>query len=197
MSLVRFGEGRQGDKRQGKGELREIRENISTTEQQAHIEQLIAQLNYDDMEQYWRARAELTAIGAKVVPQLIEMLWSTNLPQETVQEVGEVLADIGDARAIQPLLSVLQQEGSFRHPWGIGIHQIIKQFGERAVRPLIAIAKDKSQSTETRIKAIRNLEHIKDPIAFEPMLEILQDEQGSISNSQFATCFIAIIPLWE
>jgi HEAT repeat protein len=125
--------------------------------------------------------ADEAGIGAEAVRMLCEPLGDENY--EVRKRAAKVLGEIGDVRAVEPLIRVLEVE-EFRG-WGTAVWALGKIGDARAVEPLIKVLKDenaepfkKSYHANEKIYAIANaLGEIGDVRAVEPLIEILRDSE--------------------
>ena len=120
----------------------------------------------------------LVKIGTPAVDLLL-----TELQGDRDREAAEVLGEIGDSRAVQPLITMLNHEQKFRRPPAA---KALGQIGDnRAIQPLIAMLNDEFQSM--REAAIEALGHFDDPQAREALApyvieEDVYDEIGPLAR---------------
>ncbi len=113
------------------------------------------------MKKQWELLAEL---GKPAVEPLIQALRYSNFRREAT----EVLGEIGDARAIEPIIQVMPYEkGIFIDTMNRALTKIT---GKPAVEPLIQALKYK----DLRLEAISILVDIGDARAVEPLIEVLR-----------------------
>jgi HEAT repeat protein len=122
---------------------------------------------------YWMAKGDwekCVAIGAPAVEPLIGEL------QYGGWQAAEVLGQIGDTRAVEPLIAALKDEDSFVR-WQAA--EALGQIGDtRAVEPLIAALKDESK--QVRGPAAEALRRIGDARTVESLIAALKDESKQV-----------------
>lgn len=129
------------------------------------------------------ARA-LVAIGKPAVEPLIESL-KNNSPWE-YESAAWALGEIGDLRAVEPLINALKEYPCESVAWALG-----KFRDRRAVYPLVDYFK--KHGSETAIWALIQLE---DPRAIDPMITALKSEHLNVRKN--AARFLGdITVLWE
>ncbi len=92
------------------------------------------------------------------------------------------LMDLGDQRAVEPLLALLEKEDSYVCST---IIEALAKFGDlRAVEPLIRLltAENGSHSHEVRRSAIQALGDLSDPRAVEPLIATFKQEAARITS---------------
>lgn len=147
--------------------------NIQKLEASRDIKKLINALSYEVVGStretnaiHETARDALVRIGIPAVDELIRAL---NNPSSCLS-AAEILGKIGDRRAVEPLILVLQKGWARR--W---IIEALAKLGDpRAVEVLIPIAKN--SSGDECIAAINALGTLGDPRAVDLLNNILKDE---------------------
>ncbi len=108
----------------------------------------------------------LVELGKPAVEPLIQALKYSNLRSEAI----EILGEIGDARAIEPIIQVMPLEKGFSV---ITMNRALTKItGKPAVEPLIQALKYK----DLKLEATRILGDIGDARAVEPLSTVLSDE---------------------
>lgn len=134
------------------------------------------------------AAVELGRWGKRAIPAipyLIEMLgdsapldWVTRegqlFPTSPGGEAAVSLGEIGDSRAVEPLIAALKNKG-YTIRWKI-VDALGKIRDRRAVELLIALLKDTNESDIVRFRVPDALGEIGDTRAVEPLIESLNDE---------------------
>jgi HEAT repeat protein len=116
-------------------------------------------------------------VGEEAVEPLITVLKNEKNEHEYVRAHAAIaLGSIGDKRAFEPLLSVLENMNeSIRGP----VASALGELGDkRAVTPLIAALEDDDFSV--RLEATRALGDIGDVRAIEPLVEVLNDKSEEL-----------------
>jgi HEAT repeat protein len=88
---------------------------------------------------------------------------------------ASALGELGDARAVEPLVGVLQLGGATG-----AVTRALAELGEPAVEPLIAVAADDEEGDERRANAIVALRRIGDPRAAEALIVALRSGSDSV-----------------
>src|SRR5919109_1556279 len=104
---------------------------------------------------------------------LIVALWHRRKAARRAAAVA--LGDLGDQRAVDPLIGALQEDGP-RAVRLAAVRAVGDLRDERATRPLVALVEDDSEDREVRWAAAEALGEIGDPRAFEPLFASLRDE---------------------
>jgi len=141
----------------------------------ATVDRLLLALREDDR---WQAQAAaciaLTRIDdSRIVPALIASLKDG---YEDVYWMVAVLADIGDARAIEPLIECLGHQD--RSTIAAAANGLSRIGGPRAAEALIELLSDPDPFR--RRVAARFLPDLKDPRAVEPLIVALKDENPNV-----------------
>jgi HEAT repeat protein len=116
-------------------------------------------------------------VGEEAVEPLITVFKNEKNEHEYVRAHAAIaLGSIGDKRAFEPLLSVLENmDESIRGP----VASALGELGDkRAVTPLIAALEDDDLSV--RSEAARALGNIGDVRAIEPLVGVLSDKRGEV-----------------
>jgi HEAT repeat protein len=132
-------------------------ETLAEIGDQRAIEPIVAALEDEDMEVQQSAAEALGRIAKKVESEalrarLVELLISAfraaykRKRRSTLESVGAALGDIGDSRALQPLVDVLRDWPGGSEGARLGLIGI----GKPAVEPLIAVLEDKRMSDMQR-----------------------------------------------
>lgn len=144
------------------------REKVQEESLDRRIQMLIQTLRTAKKQEYRRAVRELTRLGARAVPKLLRSLSN---PDELVRGgVAEVLGEIGDGRAMQPLLDMFDDE----HP-GVranAAQAIAKMPGEDSVRKLLAMIE---KGGPRRDGPALCLGYLKEKKAIKPLVALMQD----------------------
>jgi len=123
----------------------------------------------EDGARYWSLKDEwdkCIEIGTQAVEPLIVRLKHGCLP------AIEVLCKIGDARAVEPVISVLKDVNNWA--WRTAAAETLGKMGDvRAVEPLVAALKD--DNWKVREAAAEALGAIGDARAIEPLIAVLKD----------------------
>jgi len=124
-----------------------------------------------------RARSALNDAG----PQIVEPLIETLLEDQNISwSVAITLGQIGDPRAVEPLIQVLEDKSrTGRQPVAIALSII---GDKRATPPLIRILL-KSGEWSLRQNAAQALGELDDPRAIEPLSEALKDKHHYVRRS--------------
>jgi HEAT repeat protein len=118
----------------------------------------------------WQAASGLGKIGEPAVELLIGFLSDENGNYIAARALGQ----IGDVRAVEPLIRLLEVEDSSIRSVAA---RALGSIGDmRAVEPLIRLLKDEEASV--RGAAVRALGEIGDERAVEPLIGMLSDRQG-------------------
>jgi HEAT repeat protein len=180
-------------------------------EKRRDVAGLIGVLARNEITACINAKMALVRIGEAAVEPLIKSLKDKN---EGVRRwAAETLGDIGDPRAVDPLVAAMNDE---YHPlgkaaWALAtlrdpraVEALIKALGHkdlgvvwsaadalarirdtRAIEPLIAMLTHKD--VQVRKNAIRSLSNMGDPRAVEPLIARLTDEEWMVrSNAAWA-----------
>jgi HEAT repeat protein len=136
------------------------------------IKGLIRALNYQKDGGVRRAATEaLGRMGADAVEPLVASL-EDGAQAGVHASAAQALGEIGDARAVEPLIAALKEENA-----KVAAADALGQIGDpRAVEPLIAALKDLSGSTRGNIAQALGL--IDDPRAVEPLIAALKEQNG-------------------
>ncbi|MGP0067764.1 MAG: HEAT repeat domain-containing protein [Isosphaeraceae bacterium] len=122
-----------------------------------------------------RAIAALGKFGkgaSAAVPDLLAMI--PRADDHTRAVVTKALADIGDKRAVKPLIRELSNRRAVFAP--ITAIEALGAFHDReAVGPLIKILTDSSRDDRCQTEAARALAEIRDPSAVGPLIQILRN----------------------
>lgn len=122
----------------------------------------------------WIMARSLVQIGTPAVELFIERLH--NARDGRIRRVAvELLGQIGDRRAVEPLIAALRDEnGDVRRTaaWYLGNME-----DQRAVGPLIVMLRDEDVDV---CAAIRSLGRLGDARAVEPLVAMLQDERTDV-----------------
>jgi len=120
----------------------------------------------------------LIRIGAAAVEPLVIAL---NDKWRTVRgRAAEMLGKIGDARAVGPLLSKLEDKSEGERARGMAADALGKIGDARAVNPLLTALRDEDELV--RRLAARALGQIGNARAVEPLLTALKDESQFVIN---------------
>jgi HEAT repeat protein len=116
------------------------------------------------------ASFKLLLRGEKAVPPLLEII--ENGPDSTRYIVVQLLGKIGDERAVQPLVGLLEgaEEASMREETA----EALGKLGDpTAIQPLVEVLR-KDEVPEVRVEAVRGLINLRlgDP---EPLVQALED----------------------
>jgi HEAT repeat protein len=130
-------------------------------------------------------QAALLEIGNAAVEPLIEALSDDNDVARTV--VAEVLGELGDARAEDPLIEILSQVSvGVTNPRNNLLRTVASALGNigdpRAVKPLIDALKQ-LRDVGIRIAAASALGKIGDPLAVDPLLQALDDAAPDVRTA--------------
>ena len=155
---------------------------------QEEIDALIELLWINDREEVYNDEEEpeeptdaiqaLTALGKPVISPLIELL---NNPRTYAAEYAiRILGDIGDERAIAPLLIVLGED-AMEEVWEEATIAL-KKFGERAQEPIIQYLKQSYEAEDAiGVKdALELLEDLKSQSTFEAAVALLASTNEEI-----------------
>lgn len=180
--LIEWLENRQGYPRDMRDELAQIEKALGQLgkNNEKYANQY---LDIYKTRQDWDVRrATMRALGktgvTSVVPDLINLLLIE--PRDWV--IAEALANIGDTRAIVPIISLLTNM-EYKDPWFP--NNLIEALGqindEKIVRFLIETLENGRE--ETRQNAAKALGNIGDPVAVEPLILALEDESISVQTT--------------
>ena len=114
-----------------------------------------------------QAAGALLAIGAPAVEPLIAAL--TGPAEKTRERAAAALGDIGDPRAVEPLIVALGNPGNHASARSAAAEALGKLRDERAVQPLITALRG-TRPPRVRSAAAKALGKIGDPRAVEPLL---------------------------
>ncbi len=168
------------------------------------IKTLISDLHQSDRAVRDRAYKALISAGSPAVPDLIALLKDKDPDMQ--EYAAGILGNIGDERAVGPLLKMLDSSSPRRYiaAWALGkiksekaIGPLIKVLGEKndalqkeATRALIAIGPDsvpaliealKSPVPDIRKYSVRALGIIADKRAEEPLIRLLSDTDNDVA----------------
>ena len=162
------------------------------------VDPLIACLKDENWNVQIAAAHALVKMGKPVVEQLIACLKD----QQSEESAAEALGELGDARAVEPLITCLHDyDGVLRgyairalgklgdaraveplivclkdQQWSSSAAEALSKMGKPAVEPLIACLKD--QNVVPRFGAIKALGQLGDARAVEPLIACLKDQRG-------------------
>lgn len=136
------------------------------------IEPLIDLLGDEDTG--FRASYALSKIGIPAVESLLELLDDEDFPHRN--GVIDALGEIGDARAIEPLITLLGNKNRDLRSEGA---MALCKIGRLAVEPLIEQLKN--EDSIVRIHAAYTLGRIGDARAIEPLILALWDTEETVS----------------
>ena len=163
----------------------EIVEALGEIAAEEAIMSLIAVLNTDLDE---KASRVLKEVGKPAVMPLITALNSDN---ETIMwKAATTLEEIGDKRAVEPLIALLLDESKDEYDRGYYVATALGRIGDpRAVKPLITLASKHDEDMLTCM-SVRALGQIGDHEAVEPLISILEDrETRECSHLRLETCW--------
>ena len=156
----------------------ELRENAAVTlgkiKDERAVEPLIGLLTDEEWEVEQAGNNALIAIGKPAVEPLIKILQDENESVFLQREAVQVLAGIGDERAIQPMIQALKKEPELDADLGYSLGLM----GEPAVEPLIRALGD--EDPNVRVRAAEALGRIGDKRAVVPLTDALNDENEMV-----------------
>lgn len=163
----------------------EIVEALGEIATEEAIMSLIAVLNTDLDE---KASRVLKEVGKPAVMPLITALNSDN--ETIIWKAATILGEIGDKRAVEPLIALLLDESKDEYDRGDYVATALGKIGDaRAVKPLITLASKHSEDILTGM-SVRALGQIGDHEAVEPLISILEDrETRECSHLRLETCW--------
>lgn len=147
------------------------------------VDVLIQRMNSEDQATRILAKNALVELGEPAVEPLIDAL-KDEYEDQTIREMAALaLAEIGNERAIIPLIAALKMtffdpELGFRYP----IVNALVEFGETAVEPLINALKDRNADQDIRFRAAMALAKIGDSRAVEPLIDALEDNDSFVRS---------------
>lgn len=131
---------------------------------------------------YWIAKGQwdqLTTANAHAVEPLIAILLDENWPADYRGSAANTLGQIGDARAVEPLITVLQTDGQTNPDIGNDAVWALGMIGDsRGVEPLIVELQNEDGAL--RFSAAQSLGRIGDTRAVEPLAAALSDNNQHI-----------------
>jgi HEAT repeat protein len=128
-------------------------------------------------DQVSEATAALVRIGNQSVGPLIAILMEKDASPQKLATAARTLGQIGDSRAVEPLLAILNDKKDFHVQHAVAC--ALERLGDaRAVEPLITLLKD--NNNDLRKAAARTLGMLKDKRAVEPLLRLLDDKEKSV-----------------
>jgi HEAT repeat protein len=137
---------------------------------------------------YWVIRKEWdrsVQIGAPAVEPLIAALASIGF--RTCEAAAQALGQIGDARAVKPLIAALKEKNRTERERQAAA-QALGQIGDaRAVKPLVSVLKDKNNENDVRRAAAEALGQIGDARAVKPLIGMLQHSDRIIRRAAAIT----------
>jgi HEAT repeat protein len=98
----------------------------------------------------------------------------------TIIEIVGILSQIGDERAIEPIIATLRTRTANMMTTGL-ITRSIERFGKKAVEPLIKLLDDPNPGTRTN--AAIALSCVPDIRAIAPLLKLLPDENDGVRQA--------------
>lgn len=166
--------------------VRNMNANVGKRSSMRHSneEQTIADLLKSLNDRPWQTRRQasdtLIQLGSSAVLPLMAAIRQNAFTVFTLPEAVRALAGIGDERAIDLLIEILES-------WNVhAVQEAIKGLGligsPRAIQPLIDVFRHDWDDTETYTawqKATTALATIGEP-AFQPLLRALKDEDGNV-----------------
>jgi HEAT repeat protein len=129
-------------------------------------------MGHFDLPDVERMKAERDVDG--VIEALIPMRWSWEVRLQAIQALGE----IGDARAVKPLLIVLLEKSVIESREAA---EALRKIGTPAVESLIAALK--GENADTRGKAATELGKIGDARAIEPLIAAMKDKNANVREA--------------
>jgi HEAT repeat protein len=158
---------------------------------------------------YWITKGELsrcTAIGSPAVGPLIRALEDPvgvvgayrvgRFGQLTVEQVAKTLGEIGDKRAVEPLLARLSDGSTNLSNKSAMIYALGQLRDERAVEPLLARLSDRSTDlVDNKNTVICALGDLHDERAVEPLLAILKGGNWCAADALLEIGGGALVPL--
>ena len=152
------------------------------------VESLIQVLKDEDRDVRTGAAEALRKIGEPAVDPLIKALKDENSDALVREVAAECLGEIGDARAVEPLIQALKHKDAASAVFVIkedgalvpsgGSAKGLSLIGEPAVEPLIQALKDENPSL--RASAALALGVTRDARAVEPLIQALKDEDENV-----------------
>ena len=136
------------------------------------IDELIRMLGIDDITMWGFASRSLQQIGKPAVKPLSKALDKGSSNAFFHHEIINILGEIGDVAAIEPLIGVLKREDFILK---VVTSKALRKIGEPAVEPLIHLLEDKS--LYTRQKAANILGKLADKRAVNPLITLLGNRQ--------------------
>jgi HEAT repeat protein len=135
---------------------------------------LIASLDSGTVELNERIAQELVKLGETAVMPLITMLSGDN--EGIMWKVVTILGEIGDKRAVKPLIVLLLDDSKGECDRGNYVALALGKIGDaEAVDPLIELALKREENMLTCM-SVRALGDIGDDKAVEPLIAVLEDE---------------------
>jgi HEAT repeat protein len=126
----------------------------------------------------WLKRAAEASRG--IEDEWMLRLYREDLPNITVRfAAAGALGQIGDERAVEPLLQLLRDERQSVR--SAAVSALEKIGDERAVEPLLQLLRD--EKPFERQRAAEALGEIGDERAVEPLLQLLRDKDGFVRNA--------------
>jgi HEAT repeat protein len=149
------------------------------------VEALIAALNHYNFEAVEvLGQICMQADDATLRARIVESL-TTALNSGARYAAAHALEKIGDPRAVEPLIAVLQNTKNLV-PQRQAAAEALGQIGDmRAIEPLIGALKDRS--SEVPCAAIAALEKMKNPSVIVPLIEVLGDDKWTVRKAAAET----------
>jgi len=124
----------------------------------------------------------IVMMGKSGVPSLIEMLKDDD--EYMLQSAAEALGQIGDTRAVEPLIHLLDHPK--KGPKWRTVVALGKLKDKRATMPLIAVANRKTDDAQTRFNACQSLGQIGDTAATTNLIKLLNDAVSGVRSGSAA-----------
>lgn len=134
---------------------------------------------WEELEEPKDAIKALTAFGKPVVGPLIKLLQYTKT--FAAEYASRILGDIGDERAIAPLLTVLEDNDTDSEVWEAA-KNALKKFGKRAQQPILQYLKQRGEEEDYYgvDAALELLEDFKSQSLFEAAVALLSAKNKDI-----------------
>ncbi|MCL5734041.1 MAG: HEAT repeat domain-containing protein [Actinobacteria bacterium] len=115
------------------------------------------------------------------VPSLIVTLKDDS--RQVRSRSAMALGSIGDSRAVEPLLTVLQNRSEHSVPRTRSATALGQIGDPRAIEPLLRILKDTTDNTDVRDTCASALGHFQDTRVIEPLVAALRDSNADVRDS--------------
>ncbi|WP_442938720.1 HEAT repeat domain-containing protein [Nostoc sp.] len=137
----------------------------------------LSMLEMGDFQQRWEITKVFTRLGNIAILPLIEILEDEDAEEELRWYAARTLGEFQHPEAIAPLVELLKTDED-EELKAIAV-TALGQMGTVAITSLTELLADE----DTRLKAVRSLDYIRQPETITPLLSVVQDPQAAIRTA--------------